>query len=615
MKNRLRYWLPVAVCALLVAYTALYKVGNTDFWWHIKAGQILRDIGWIHTDPFSYVRAGQPYLAHHEWLAQVFLSIVFDYTGVIGITLLRMFIMLTVFALPVLLHRRHLWLSSVLAVIAATGARPAFTDRPQLFSFLFFSLTICLCIAYLESSEKVRRRILWYLPVATVLWSNLHGAASLTGIAIFGTLFVQRLVSGAWKTTEWKRLALCAVALLIAPIVSPSGFGNLKYAVRLFNDQTTQFIAEWQPATWGIYVQHTLALWLSAILALAFTRRNVVFSTLVLLSMGYLSRSAVRHEVLFLISALALTVYQLRHNEWWNVHVDALFQARRVYPIAMSVLLLALAGYTHVRAYDVNRVDHLFGVGLHEPMKGAYEYIEQAGLTGPIFNSYNAGGELLYRGYPERKVFIDGRNIDYGYVFMSRVIIAGQDAPTWYDVEEEYGFTHAAVYYDVQADQDPLPYTDLLDADPNWKLVYLDDWAALYVKDAPEISPIALITPKMLHDQIMPKALSNAQFNALQAELNHMIQVRPDGIKPRLYLARLYMLLGAYEPAQELLEQAAEIQSNNYLVYVGLAQLHIEQNNWPQALFYLKKAERKAGFTGVQMNQQLMQTVEANTRS
>ena len=603
------------VCAVLVLFIALFKVGNTDFWWHIKAGQILRDTGWISLDPFTYTRLGQPYLAHHEWLAQVFLSLIFDVSGVVGITVFRMLIMLTVFTVPLLLHKKNMWCNAVLAVLAATGARPAFTDRPQLFSFVFFSIIVSLCIVYLEAPEKTRQRILMYLPVAIIVWSNLHGAASLTGIAVIGALVVQRMVSGALNTKEWKWLVGCLTLLFVAPMVSPSGVGNLTYAFSLLTDQTAQLIAEWQPAALGMYLQHTAVLWVVSLVAMTTTRRSIIFSTLVLLGMGYLSRSAVRHEALFLISALALTVYQLRYNDHWNTLLSTFYRNQKLYVGVMAAVLITLGVYTHVRAYDVNRVDHLFGIGLHEPIKGAYEFLERQSITGPMFNNYNAGGELLYRGYPDRKVFIDGRNIDYGYDFMNKAIVAGLDTTVWTELEQEHKFTHAVIYYDVQADGEVIPYTDVLDEARGWSLVYLDDYAAVYVKDRPDISPITLINPYMLHHQVMPEAMTNEQFNALQSELNFMIDSRPDSIKPRLYLARLYMLIGAFEPSEVLLQKALIHQPNNYRIYISMAQLHMEKEEWPQALYYLKKAKRKAGFTGVQLNDDLIKTVEERARS
>ncbi|MCA9371246.1 MAG: hypothetical protein KC680_04765, partial [Candidatus Peregrinibacteria bacterium] len=606
MTKKLQFWLPIAAYVLLIMYIGWFKVGNTDFWWHIKAGQVFRESGWITIDPFAYTREGLPYLANHEWLAQVLLSLVWDVDGVIGITVLRILIMLLVFSVPVLLHRKNMWVNGTLAVLATVGARPAFTDRPQLFSFLFFSIITCLCIVYLEVDASKRKRILLYLPVGIMLWSNLHGAASLIGIAVVGALVVQRLISGARKTSEWKWLLALMVAMFIALLLTPSGTGNISYIITLLTDKTARSISEWQPAAGNIYLQHTLVLWVASLAALITTRRNIVFSGLVLLGLGYLSRQAVRHEALFIIAALAITIYQLKYNKQWNQLLDKVYKNVKLFCILCILCTLCTLYYAHIRTYDINRIDHLFGIGLFEPGRGAYAFIESQHLEGPIFNNYNIGGELIYRGYPKRKVFIDGRNIDYGYDFLVQATNAGVEESVWRELEAEYGFKLAIIYYAPQAEQNPLPYTDLLDRLDDWGLVYLDDWVAVYKK---EERVIKYVTPKMLSRQILPGEIKKEEFSQLQNELNEMIVLRPDGIKARLYLARLYTLLGAYEPAEKLLEDARAIQPNNYLISIGLSQVSMTKEDWPHAWYYLKQAKRKAGFTGVQLDEETMEMV------
>lgn len=70
----------------------------------------------------------------------------------------------------------------------------------------------------------------------------------------------------------------------------------------------------------------------------------------------------------------------------------------------------------------------------------AVDFLERTGIKGNMFNSHPFGGYLLYRFYPDRKVFIDGRDLlhektmriinDLGYpaaldIFNVEWIIAG----------------------------------------------------------------------------------------------------------------------------------------------------------------------------------------------
>ncbi len=106
MERSIRQWIWPLLSAGLIIYLCAFKVGNTDFWWHIKAGQIIRSGEWIFTDPFAYTRLGEPYLAMQSWLAQVTLSLGFDILGTSGITILRTLIVLIAFGFPALLCKR-----------------------------------------------------------------------------------------------------------------------------------------------------------------------------------------------------------------------------------------------------------------------------------------------------------------------------------------------------------------------------------------------------------------------------------------------------------------------------------------------------------------------------
>ena len=57
------------ITAAFAFYVCAFKAVDFDFWWHIKAGEILwRTKSLIRIDPFACTRAGMPYLSTHEAL-------------------------------------------------------------------------------------------------------------------------------------------------------------------------------------------------------------------------------------------------------------------------------------------------------------------------------------------------------------------------------------------------------------------------------------------------------------------------------------------------------------------------------------------------------------------
>lgn len=517
MRDTMRFVFP-ALCFSFLLYLCFFQVGNTDFWWHIKAGQLLRESGWIVTDPFAYTRAGEAYIANHEWLAQVLLSLVYDISGSSGIITLRTILITVTFGVMLLLDRQKAWINTGLVLLAAILARPALTDRPQLFTFLMFSLVVYLSLAYLEEEKSDQKKYTIVLPILFVVWSNLHGAAGLTGIAVLGALGIQRMLGGADRK-EIRALLLTGVLSCFALIATPTGLDNLGYAMTLMGDRTTELIAEWQSVSLGVYLKHVGIFWIIALLALWKGKRSLVFSVLVLFGIGYLSKSALRHEVLFLIAALGITIYQLK-----NTHAVALQRVTK--HIVTFGLLLLLGCATYVQTTKVDMRDNLFGFGEFTPLKGASEYIQEAGITGNMFNNYNAGGELLFRGY---KVFLDGRNLDYGYEYITRALDAGKSAAAWDLLSSEYNFTHAVVYYSL----DPNAYIDILQQHPDWGLQYLDDWAAVYVKG--EEDTFTELTPNMLLGTRMPEEISLSNLQVLQDEVNSILETCPECTKTSAY--------------------------------------------------------------------------------
>ncbi len=594
------------VCAGLIVFLCIFKVGNTDFWWHVAAGRLMLHSGWITTDPFAYTRIGELYLANHEWLSQIIFALVFDASGAVGITILRVLLVFGIFGIPLLIGpRKYLLITPMLAVLAAVGARPSLTDRPQLFTFLCFSLTVTLCTLYLESPLRIRKKILIVLPLIIVLWSNLHGAAVMIGIAVIGALLTQRILAGGTGDRRW--LAISLVAAGIATMVTPAGFGNIRYLINLLTDDSASMIAEWQPARMSVYFVHTLPLWIAALITLWFGRRHRTFCILLLVGTGILSRMAGRHETLFLIAALAVCVYQIGFGKGWSLISNRVKSLpHTVHILCILCIFFILCILTYVRSYDINRNDNLFGIGLFEPANGAAEFLRREAIAGNIFNNYNIGGELLYEGFP---VFIDGRNIDYGAAYMSRAIEAGVDPAIWKQLQDQYHFSIAVIYYDLQSEMHPIPYTDLLDADPDWTLTYLDDWVAVYVDEETEaiegIDGITTVTPATLTRQEIPEQMGLSTFRTMEAELQRMIQYRPDGVKARLYLAKLYTAISEYDLAEIILKEAKLAQPQNYLVDIGFMKLRMEQGQWDEALQWLKRAKRHAGFTGVRINRDL----------
>src|SRR4030095_12240523 len=167
-------WLSIPIL-LVAGFGFLLKLRLVDFWWHLKAGEIIVNTRSIpNTDLFSFTAAGQPFILQN-W----FVAVIYYATYRVGGLALLVFLnaMLLVAALlPVYdLCRKatdKLRLSVITALLPAVLLLYFGSVRSQVFSFALFSVFYWVLSNY---RQKVSDR-LWLLPLLMIVWVNVHGA-------------------------------------------------------------------------------------------------------------------------------------------------------------------------------------------------------------------------------------------------------------------------------------------------------------------------------------------------------------------------------------------------------------------------------------------------------
>src|SRR5579864_8681068 len=160
--ERLRFVLSWAALGLFTAalfYLCAFKIIDRDVWLHLKAGEIIvKTRSLIRIEPFAYTRAGLPFQSGHEYLFHILLYEIFSTWGAAGVILFRS-LMVTLMFVPLLwIDRRSLWPNILLAAWAAGVNQPAFMDRPQLVTYVFFAVTLALALRYLQTPENAAPR-------------------------------------------------------------------------------------------------------------------------------------------------------------------------------------------------------------------------------------------------------------------------------------------------------------------------------------------------------------------------------------------------------------------------------------------------------------------------
>ena len=592
VRSRVLTGMSVVAFVGLVGFLCAHKVDDVDIWGHLKAGELMVQAGWIKTDPFAYTREGQPYQATHEWLSQIIFYLVHAAGGATGLILLRTSLVALAFLLIALINRPALWIALPVALFGAARVLPSLLDRPQLFTYAFLAAFLLLATRILDAEGRPTRRDAIILVGLEVLWVNLHSGAALLGVAVWGALLLQlawdvRLASPqsrGWRV-ESRVPILIVCGLILAQFVFPTGW-SLGYLYATLTDQTSSFVVEWQPRAWGPYLWDLAPWWTAALLAIALVRRKPVFSLAVLLGFGALSRTAYRHEAPFVIVATSVVMYQWRWSVGWSRASDWLlghFWRAGAILALVSVLAGAFVYSAWVR---FGRYFQTYGYGSLEMAAGAAAFLDREGISGPMFNSYDLGPDLLYHG---RKVFVDTRNVEYGYAFLKRTLDAANDKDVWNGLDREYHFTHAVLWYAPFVSSPPLPYIRHLEHDPAWALVYLDDRTAVYLRRTADNAGVIsrheykMVAPLDLYTGDVIARTPRARYGELEQELIRLAAADPDSIQARLVLAQLYILVYRHDDALALVRGTMATAPRAYRPYALLAALYVRQEKWADA--------------------------------
>ena len=238
-----RLWLFLAV-ALPVLAAVIAPLSTVDLTYQLRAGaEIIAARALPTVDTWTFTAAGSSWV-DQQWGAQVLLSLVEDVGSWTGLVLLRAVLTGIVFAALLLVARRRgldTRTAALLVIAAFVVAAPAMGLRPQLFGMAFFALVLLLV-----SMRREQPRALWFVPIVTVLWANLHGSFILAP-AVLGLAWLEDVHDHAMPRDPALVVALVSAA---AACLTPLGPAVWAYAVGLsMNPEVTARITEWQPTS------------------------------------------------------------------------------------------------------------------------------------------------------------------------------------------------------------------------------------------------------------------------------------------------------------------------------------------------------------------------------
>ena len=497
---------------------AYFLFDDGDIGWHIRTGDwILAHKAIPRTDLFSYTKPNAKWFAW-EWGCDVLFSWIHSLWGLAGIAFVSAAALCLISVLLFRLVRR--FCSNDLIALAITGLAMLASSihwlaRPHLASWI---LTLVFCHAVADAEEGNRRALYW-LPLLTVIWTNLHGGF-LVGIVILVAYGLGELCGGlseapgSWPVVFGNAAPylLCATACAAASLINPYGWQLHAHIWGYLRDgRLLDHIQEFQSPNFrsssAIFFEILLLAGIASVVW-SWERRRYA-AALLTLFWAHQALLAARNIPFFAffaapsIAALACDVcdragslpgFSQAGNLLREIarEIRPLERGARLYLTSAAGLAFLLAGFL----FQWPRFEA--GFDAEEFPVAAISKL-QALRPAHLFTKDQWADYLIYRFFPSARVFADGRSDFYGENFTARYL---DILNAHYDWQKRLRQFHVdAVLIPVDC-----PLATALKETRGWQLVFDDGRSILFAKapyadnrQEPVLSPRAEMTLKTTH--------------------------------------------------------------------------------------------------------------------
>jgi len=458
---------PASLIAAALAAAAVMFPGTVfndpDTYWHIAAGAWMIDHRQVlHHDVFSYTWAGKPW-ASHEWLAEIIMALAWRAGGWTGVQLL--FAGSIGLAGWLLARGVGRWLGPIgqglALVLAFLVIGPTVLARPHL---LMLPILVAWTREMLAAREEGRAPH-WWVAGLMLIWANLHGSF-VFGFVLAGGFGLEALIySEGARLKVIRDWGVFGALCVLAALATPHGFSGFISPFEIMTMGTLNQIIEWRPANFSQFGAFEAGILVTLLVCLGFGVRVPLIRLVLLLFIFHMALQHQRHQLV-----VAVIVPLLLAEPIGRAFARAPRRTETTLPgrAALALLVVGLAVYRMI-------VPATRGDDAISPVS-ALAHVPPALAAKPVFNAYNFGGYLIFKGV---KPFIDGRADMYGDPFVKRYAAINSGDPAAVDAAlKQYGIAWVIT-------QPREGVLKVVESRPGWTRIYADKYAVVLArKDA-----------------------------------------------------------------------------------------------------------------------------------
>ncbi len=462
----------LAICFVLfiIAITffiSTFAFRDSDYFWHIKAGEYMFKNGVLTHDVFSWSVNGK-YWMSHEWLFEI---IIYGFKCIFGNLhiLIYSFICILSLLLIIFFSNKKDFLKNplfgiiwgVLSIVLVYYVQ----GRPQLLSYILLCLVIWFCMDLYKNKDSKK---IYFIPLISILWANIHGGSSnLSYLFCFIFLIVGlfqfdigKIKSNRISKKQLRKFFIVGIISLLCISINIHGFKMIIYPyLNMADSLMISTISEWRPTSLSdINHYHYLFFLVIILFVFLLSKKKINLIDLVLFGICvFLGLKSIRFwSYTYIIMSYVIFNYIERRRE---------DPGTKTIMIILSCLLIG-AFITRMDGMMKRLNDYSLSNKLVDTIK--------AEKPKRLFNMYDYGGELVYN---DIKVFIDGRADLYSKYNYKDYIDISQTNVGFIDKFNKYDFDYCLV-------SKKYAINTYLASREDYEVIYKDNNKLLYKKRA-----------------------------------------------------------------------------------------------------------------------------------